>query len=200
MSETILFHDPGRTHPSHKTSLTMGLSGSHSLYSNAFMTRVARERFDKRENEHIPANVHKNALGLYVSSYRKGVGFSATLGPAVLGADFTANLWRRNYFTASVSASGGTEMILHHRTFNSPYVGASLGLAFRHEKVYFSAGSGAGIPAFDGVGINSVGLRAIGIYRTAPTDSGVLHGGLYVGYAPRYRQPIVSLSVSFGGF
>jgi len=201
MSETILFHDPGRTTPSHTDSFTFGFTSTHALCSTRFIRKnLNRHRPEDAKFRHLQ-NACGVAGGIYISSYREGVGFSTTIGFGELGADVSGKLWQRNYLTASASAYGGWQVILHHRTLNSPHFGATFGLALRQDRQYYFSTSevisfDAGVPVL----INSIGIRAVGIFRSDPTISGDWYAGVYLGYAPRYQRPIVSLSVSFGGF
>jgi len=205
MSETILFHDPGHTHPSHKASSTFGFTSTHALCSTRFIRKELNRGRPKDADPREIQNACGVAGGIYLSSYKGGTGYSATIGLGELGADVSKKLWGRNYLTASASAFGGWQVILHHRTFNSPHVGAAFGMALRQDRQYYFVREHTDAFDFsfdpgDAVLINSIGMRAVGIYRSKPSNSGDWYAGLYIGYAPLYRRPIISLGVSFGWF
>ncbi|WP_456424951.1 hypothetical protein [Rhodocaloribacter sp.] len=71
------------------------------------------------------------------------------------------------------------------------------GLALQRERYYYST---EGFLNDHTPFVYSAGVRTFGMLRTAPTDSGVLHGGLYLGYAPAVRGPVLQLTLSFGNF
>ncbi|WP_457654598.1 hypothetical protein [Rhodocaloribacter sp.] len=195
MSETFLFHEPYPTRPAHTADVTLGLTATQSY---APVSSIGRHfvRADSIES----ANGHKRAGGVYLAFYEKEVALSLTAGPLLFGGDLTGHLWGRNYFSALLSG-GGWRLTVLHRTLNTPFAGAALGLAVQRERYYyFYPGGESIVPSFNTPFVYSAGVRAFGILRTAPTDNGVLHGGLYLGYAPSVRRPVLQLTLSFGNF
>ncbi len=186
MSETLLFHEPYPTRPAHTADVTLGITATQTL--------VPRRLLETRELK--LANPFQRAGGLYLGLYHEEIALSFSAGVLMLGADATFHLWGRNY--ASVLASfGGWRLTWLHRTMNTPYLGAALGLAVQRERFMFWCD---GDFCTSGTWLTSAGVRAFGILRTAPTDNGVLHGGLYLGYAPAIRRPVLQLTLSFGNF
>ncbi|GIV61543.1 MAG: hypothetical protein KatS3mg044_0409 [Rhodothermaceae bacterium] len=186
MSETYVFHDRQHTRPAHTADVTLGFTATQSL--------LPRRLLETRDNK--LANPFQRAGGGYVGLYHKEIALSLSAGALMLGADATFRLWGRNY--ASVLASfGGWRLTWLHRTLNTPRLGATLGLVVQREYLTFWC---EGDFCTSDRWLTSAGLRASGILRTAPTDNGVLHGGLYLGYAPDLRRPVLQLTVSFGNF
>ncbi|MFB6274265.1 MAG: hypothetical protein ABEL51_15375 [Salinibacter sp.] len=210
MSQTLMFHDEGRTHPAHRTSHGIGFVGTGTLSSTQFLRREAVRRFSVEEaidTDIDPVNLDNRSFALYGSFYSDhGFALSATLGTAI-GVDATWKLTNRNYLTIGGSP-GGVQAILSHRTLNRPYLGVAVGAGYRYERKFFDVDnllegetpSGGLDPLDDVLPVHSAGGRLSVVLRPKPKTPGVVRGVLYAGYAPAFQRPVVTFGVTAGIF
>lgn len=208
MSQTLMFHDDGHTHPSHRTSHGIGVVGTGTLSSTQFLRREATRRFSVEEaidNEIDPVNLDNRSYALYGSFYSDhGFALSATLGTSV-GVDATWKLWTRNYLTIGGSP-GGVQAFLSHRTVNRPRLGVAVGAGYRYERKFFDVenlledDAPSQVPTFETLPVHSAGGRLSVVLRPEAEAPGVIRGVLYAGYAPAFRRPVVTFGVTTGIF
>lgn len=146
-----------------------------------------------------PVNPNRLSGGLYLSGYDSEGRFGAglTLGLFTLGVDATVQLWNRNYLTAALSVPGQGQVILQHRTFNSPQLGAALGLGYRYDTLAFEAPSPIGIGVNE-AGVHSLGVRAMSIIRAQGDTGGGIKVSAYAGYTPTLHRPMVAVTLTVG--
>lgn len=224
MSETVIFHD-ARTTPAHTSIVGLGMSFTQTLTATDFAEAEAVRLFDETDPERgiyssvAQENAGRQSKALYLSLYglpgEPGLfALSLTVGSAI-GTDATVRLYRRNYLTFAMSSTGGGQAIFQHRAFNSSHLGATLGLAYRVDRLpfyvdtrdtsddgvtssYWLIGPNASVP------VTSFGPRTSILLRGDPDEAGRVSGGIramiYVGYAPEYDRIVASGGLSFGVF
>lgn len=208
MSQTLLFHDDGATHPSHRTSHGIGVVGTGTLSSTQFLRREADRRFSVDEavaNYIDPANVDNRSLALYGGYYSDhGFALSATLGTAI-GLDATWKVRKRNYLTLGGSF-GGVQAFLTHRVFNRQFLGVAVGAGYRYERKFFEVENllegeaPSQIPTHEVIPVHSAGSRISVVLRPNTQLPGVIRGALYAGYAPAFQRSVVTFGITTGIF
>lgn len=209
MSQTLMFHDDGATHPSHRTSHGIGLVGTGTLSSTQFLRREANHRFSVDEaafNDIDPTNLDNRSLALYGGYYSdRGFALSATLGTAI-GLDATWKIRNRNYLTVGGSP-GGAHVFLGHRALNLSYLGAAIGAGYRYERKFFDVENrlegeapSQGLATYDVLPVHSAGGRLSVVLRPRVDAPGVVRGTLYAGYAPAFQRPVITFGVTMGIF
>lgn len=208
MSQTLLFHDDGATHPSHRTSHGIGVVGTGTLSSTQFLRREADRRFSDDEaavNDIDPTNLDNRSLAFYGGYYSDhGFALSATLGTA-LGLDATWKIRTRNYLTVGGSP-GGAHVFLSHRALNRPYLGAAIGAGYRYERKFFDVENlledeaSSQVPTYDVLPVHSAGARLSVVLRPRADAPGTVRGTLYAGYAPTFQRPVITFGVTAGIF
>ena len=208
MSQTVMFHGEQETRPAHTAPMGIGATGTSSMSSTSYIEEEARQRFSESEvTEPIESgNIENRSIGGYISYYSdSGYALSLSLGRYIAGLDGTFRVRGGNYLTVSGSLLGGAQAFLQHRTYNSPWLGLSLGAGYRYKRQLFDVEYGDDqpsglLPNYEAISVHSVGGRAVVVLRPRADMSGVVMGNLYLGYAPTYSQPIVTLGVAFGVF
>lgn len=202
VSESVVFHPPN-TQPSHNENVGVGFAITGSPTQN-IASDVARQASPEWSDDKSPVlNPNNFSGGLYLAGFDASGRYavSTTLGLAVTGVEATVQLWERNYLTASYSVPGSGRVFLQHRVYNSSLAGIALGVGYRRES-FPLAGPCSGILCFNHEtrGVNSIGARTFAILREEnATDEGVKLSA-QAGYAPALKAPMVSFSLSVGGF
>ena len=193
VSESAMFHDRA-TYPSHQRTMGVGITGTY-----APMKHLTREVATDEDQSIESVNPNRLSGGLYLSSYDSSGRFGAglTLGLFTLGVDATAQLWNRNYLTASLSIPGQGQVILQHRTYNSPHLGAAVGLGYRYDTLAFEDTSLYGI---DEARAHSLGVRALSIIRAQGDTGGGIKVTAFAGYTPTVHRPVVAVTLTVGRF
>ncbi len=129
ISESAMFH-AATTQPSHQQTIGLGLTGAYAPAQGA--ARV----IDAQDQDAI-VNPHRFGGGVYIAGFDSDgrYGVSATLGVLMAGVDATVRLRHRNYLTAALSVPGQGHIFLQHRTFNSPRLGAAIGVGYQRDAV-----------------------------------------------------------------
>lgn len=198
VSESVLFHD-GATLPTHENTRGFGFAGT--LAPTRAPARVVGRRAHPdraREREDL-VNGRQAGGGLFFASYDEQgrYAFAATLGVPVMGFDATLKIRGRNYLTVGYSGPGQVQAFLLHRTFNSPVLGAAVGIGGRYEEY---AHDGDFMFDIDTERVASIGGRGFVTLRENGDREGGIKAGMYAGYAPRLQSPVVSLTLTVGRF
>lgn len=195
VSESAMFHDRA-TYPSHQNTMGVGATATYAPTQH-----LARDVATDENLSRELVNPSRLSGGLYLAGFdsagRYGAGL--TIGLFTVGVDATAQLWRRNYLTASLSAPKQGQIILQHRTYNSPRLGAAVGLGYRYDTFAFNDPSPIGIGA-DESGVHSLGVRALSIIRAQGGTRGGIKVSVYAGYAPTVHRPMVAVTLTVGAF
>ncbi|WP_456430248.1 hypothetical protein [Rhodocaloribacter sp.] len=204
VSETFVFHDPIGARPAYGPGFKLGGAFAVNPGGRGF---VAEEVERRTGGKGRVVNPRQRGFGVYLAHYGEGEAVALTVGRGLLGADATARLWGRTYLTMSGSVYGGYRVIVHRRLLHTPHASAALGLAVRRDFHFYEIPQRTErrylFPDYENymsLPVTSFGVRALGIARLRRTDDGGFQGGLYVGYAPAYREPVVQFTVSFGRF
>lgn len=198
VSETVLFHD-GTTLPTHTNGRGFGASGTVAPALAPARALVHRTPPDQDRVQEDIINGRQAGGGFFVASYDEEgrYALSATLGFPVAGLDATLKIRGRNYLTVGFSAPNQGQAFLQHRVFNSPRLGAAIGVGGRYEQYAFD---GDFIFAIETERVASVGSRVFGILREKGDTEGGIKFGVYAGYAPRLNRPVLSLTLTAGRF
>lgn len=197
MSESVLFHD-GETLPTHRNNVGFGVAAT--VAPTLTPARAVNDQHpdgDRRQGQAI--NARRAGGGVFLASYDEEgqYALSATLGYPVAGVDATAKIRGRNYLTIGYSAPRQAQAFLQHRVFNSPRIGAVVGVGGRYDRYAFG---GSSILAIEAEHVASIGTRIFGVFREKRDTEGGIEFGTYVGYAPRINRPVVSLTLALGRF
>ena len=203
MSETVLFHDYA-TRPVHDRMFGFGVVGGYAPAPEA-VTEVAQEQFSEiayriRESHWNPS---RGSGGFYLAGYDEegSFAFSGTLGIFVTGFDGTFQLWNGNYFTAAVSVPGQIQAYVQHRAFNSPSLGAAIGIGYRRDMYAFEQPTECSLCVnLDYVDVSSFGVRGFAVYRGEGDTGGGMMLGLHAGYAPLLSRPVFGITLTAGRF
>ncbi|MFO8232430.1 MAG: hypothetical protein R6U20_07170 [Longimonas sp.] len=148
-----------------------------------------------------PVNANRLSGGLYLSGYdsegRFGVGL--TLGLFTLGVDATTQLWKRNYLTAALSIPGQAHVFLQHRTYNSPRLGAAVGVGYQRDAVALEGPTPLSVD-LGAARVHSFGIRGMSVLRAEGDTGGGIKLSTYVGYAPAIQRPLFGLTLATGRF
>lgn len=194
VSESAMFHDPD-TRPTSDRTWGVGVAGTVAPTHGA----ARAERASDGSGDIL--NPRRLSGGPYLASFNPEgrFGVSATLGAFVAGWDATVQLWRRNYLTAAVSVPGQGQVIVQHRAFNSPQLGAAVGLGGRYDALATEGDASFGVDLRSD-GVYSVGARGLALVRAVGDTGGGLKLTTYVGYAPGVQRPVLNLSLTVGRF
>ena len=195
VSESAMFHDRA-TYPFHQRTMGIGVTGTY-----APMQHLTREVATDEDQSIESVNPNRLSGGLYLSGYDSSGRFGAglTLGLFTVGVDATAQLWNRNYLTAALSAPGQGQVILQHRTFNSPQLGAAVGLGYRYDTLALEDAFLYGTD-MDGARVHSLGVRALSIIRAQGDTGGGIKVTAFAGYTPTVHRPVVAVTLTVGRF
>ncbi len=203
VSENLMFYNKV-TNPNHESSNEYGFVSTYSPTKSPAVTFAENEHSERGPDydyERFTYNRYGLSGGAYLVNY-DGEGrfaFSGTVGVLVTGADATVKLWGRNYFTAAISTPMHTQLYLQHRTFNNSKFGAALGIGY--QSTAYSFDSQDGFISIERKNLNSFGARGFVIFRdNANINSPARRFGVYVGYAPLIKRPIVQVSLMNGRF
>lgn len=104
-----------------------------------------------------------------------------------------------NYLTVGYTLGDFFQAYVQHRAFNSRRAAAAAGVGIRREYLTFQ------VPC-EGIGCGpeklmySVGIRGFGLLRRANSRRNGFKVGTYAGYIPYVQHPVVSVSLTVGGF
>lgn len=201
ISETVIFHDAS-TQPSHDRTSGFGFVGTYSPTKDLALDLAEREypKWAYRK-EDLVLNPNRLSGGGYFAGYdsRGRFAVSATVGALVAGMDATAQVWKRNYLTASVSAPGQGQVFAQHRAYNSEQVGAAVGVGLRRAAFTFDVPSEC-MCRIESTGVNSFGARGFAVLRAAGDRGGGIRVGVYAGYMPELKRPTMSVTLTAGRF
>lgn len=212
MSDSIMFHDRARTRPAHRTPIGLGVAMSQAVSSTDFLQNEAYRRWyvDGASGRIEPINVGVRGEAFYVALYNAGTfSLSGSFGPNVIGADMTAKLYGRNYVTASGSLWGGSQLIFQHRAFNSPALGAAVGLFYRQDRASFDVQLSQRYEEAPceycerSFYVNTIGGTATVVGRLVARGEsapGPLRATLQLGYVPEYNRVVVRFGAAIGIF
>lgn len=200
ISESAMFHDVA-TQPSHDKTFGIGIVGTYSPTQEIARELAEREYPERKRREDLPLNPKQLSGGIYLARFdaEGRYGISATVGALVAGVDATVQMWRRNYLTASVSVPGQGHVFLQHRAFNSPELGAAVGVGYRHDAFAFEGAAPLAIE-LKRAGIHSFGARGFVVHRAKGDTGGGIKIGAYAGYIPTLVQPLFSVNLTVGRF
>lgn len=197
VSESVLFHD-GATLPTHENTRGFGFGGT--LAPTRAPARIAVRRTQDQDRRRVDlVNGHQAGGGFFLASYDEQgrYAFAATLGFPLAGVDGTLKIRGRNYLTVGYSFPGQAQAFLLHRTMNSPLFGAAVGIGGRLNT--YSYGGDAPL-SIEATGVLSAGIRGFVTLREKGHTEGGIKFGTYVGYAPKLKQPVLSITLTAGRF
>jgi hypothetical protein len=203
MSETVMFRDPATPFP-HNGKFGLGLVATHATARGAVEKVRTRDPRALDDDDHF---VSTRSYGVSLSAFdpegRYAISFT---GGFPFGGDVTWQLRGRNYVTVALSITGVEgkpplgQLYLQHRALNSPYLAGAVGLGARHELLAYPNDSTHPLGGTSTARVASAGVRGFLILRGGRGSRSGISISSYAGFMPRLKEPIVSATLTVGGF
>jgi hypothetical protein len=202
VSENIMFSKGAtQTEPKKKTSVGAAVTFAPMRAIAEDMARQAYPQWDYRV-EDLPINPNRFGAGLFWATYdaQKRYAFSGTVGILFVGLDGTMRVWGRSYMTVAVSWPGQVQGYVQHRLLNTASVSAAAGIGYRRDLLTFLPPCGNFCFDVETRSLHSVGARGLLFYQAVNDKQGGLQLGIYAGYAPQVKRPLIDVTLTVGVF
>lgn len=212
LSESVMFHEPNTVVYDEKNNPHTPPSFKGGVMSTLSPTGKAADAFLLQKAASFPVDTTRfRVIDYQGSGYKLSAGTAFTvffeekaalgfnIGFPVLGADFTAKIADRTYFTVNLALNGIGEAIVQHKLFGGQS-GMALGAFYRLEQysgyefflpIPFPLFRLAGASAL----AQSFGVRVMGHIQEEQRHSAFLHATVSAGYSPELQSPTVHLGI-----
>lgn len=152
--------------------------------------------------EDLPLNPNRVGAGLFWAAYdaQGRYAFSGTAGILFMGLDGTIRMWGPNYMTAAVSWPGQVQGYVQHRWLDNASVKAAAGVGYRRDLLTFLPPCGNFCFDVETRPVHSVGARGLLFYQAENDKQGGLQLGVYAGYTPQVKRPVIDITLTVSVF